>query len=91
MLITVGFEQPSEEMMSEWVKWFESIGDKMAEQVGLMNGIEVTESELTELAMDKDALTGYLIIEAENKEEAIKIAQDCPMITSTLVYEVRGE
>jgi hypothetical protein len=38
--------------------------------------------------MDKDAITGYIVINANNIEEAIKIAQNCPMITSTRVYEV---
>jgi len=38
--------------------------------------------------MDKDVLTCYLIINAENMDEALKIAQGCPMITNTKVYEI---
>ena len=62
--------------------------DKIADQIGLGNGKEVTKNGITELPMDKDAITGYLVINAENIDEAIKIAQSCPMITSTKVYEV---
>ena len=74
--------------MQSWQKWFESIGDKIVEQVGLRNGKEITKSGVADLAMDKDAITGYLVINAENFDEAVKIAKDCPMITSTKVYEV---
>ncbi len=88
VLVTVGFTQPTPEMMGEWMEWFKSISDKMVEQVGLGNGKEVTSNGVTDLQMDKDALTGYLVINAENMEEAVKIAQACPMITSTKVYEV---
>jgi transcription antitermination factor NusG len=88
VLVTVGFTQPTPDIMNSWHKWFNSIEDKIEEQVGFRNGKEVTKNRVSELAMDKDALTGYLVINAESIDEAIKIAQDCPMITSTNVYEV---
>jgi hypothetical protein len=74
--------------MKSWMLWFTSIEDKIVDQIGLCNGMEVTKNSITELTMDKDAITGYLVINAENIDEAIKIAQSCPMITSTKVYEV---
>ena len=89
LLITVGFDQPTPEIMEEWNKWFASIKDRMTEQVGLMNGAEVTKDSVKDLPFDHDALTGYVVIEAESREEAIEIAKECPMITSTLVYEIR--
>lgn len=89
VLLTVGFSEPNEEMMKAWMEWFGSIREKIVEQVGLWNGREVTEDEVTALAMDKDAITGYLVIHAESIEEAQDIAKACPMITSTKVYEVR--
>ena len=88
VLITIGFTQPTPEIMESWMQWFKSIEDKIADQIGLGNGKEVTKNGITELPMDKDAITGYLVINAENIDEAIKIAQSCPMITSTKVYEV---
>ncbi len=89
VLLTVGFSEPNEEIMKAWMEWFESIREKIVEQVGLWNGREVTEDGITALPMDKNAITGYLVINAESIEEAEKIAEACPMITSTKVYEVR--
>ena len=88
VLLTIGFTQPTPEIMESWMQWFKSIEDKITDQVGLRNGKEVTKEGITELPMDKDAITGYLVINAENIDEAIEIAQRCPMITSTKVYEV---
>jgi hypothetical protein len=90
VLLTIGFTQPTPEIMELWMEWFKSIEDKIIEQVGLGNGREVTKNRVTELPMDKDAITGYLVINAENIDEALKIAESCPMITSTKVYEVRS-
>ena len=88
LLITVGFTQPTPEIMEPWMQWFKSIEGKIIEQVGLMDGKEVTKNGVTELQMDKDAFTGYLVINAENIDEAIAIAERCPMVTSTKVYEI---
>ncbi len=38
--------------------------------------------------MGMESITGYTIIEAESLDEAEKIAQDNPYITSIRVYEV---
>ena len=88
VLLTIGFTQPTPEIMESWRQWFKSIEDKIVNQIGLSNGKEVTKNDITELPMDKDAITGYVVISAENIEEAIKIAQKSPAITSTKVYEV---
>ena len=88
VLLTIGFTQPTPEIMESWMQWFKSIEDKITDQIGLSNGKEVTKNGIRELPMDKDAITGYLVINAENIDEAIEIAQRCPMITSTKIYEV---
>ena len=88
VLIMVGFTKPTPEMMKDWMAWFESIGDKIESQVWLCNGKEITKDGTKELSMDLDALTGYLVINVENTEEAEKISQACPMITSVKMYEV---
>lgn len=91
VLLTIGFTPPTPEIMDSWMQWFKSIEDKIVDQLGLRNGKEVTKNGITELPMDKDAITGYLVINAANIDEAIKIAQSCPMITSTKVYEVMSQ
>ena len=88
VLLTIGFTQPTPEIMEPWMKWFKIIEDKIVDQVGLRFGKEVTKEDVSELKMDKDAITGYLVITAENMDEALEIAQSGPMITSTKVYEM---
>ena len=88
VLLTVGFTQPTPEIMEAWNQWFKSIKDKITDQVGLRNGKEVTKEGIADLPMNKDSITGYLVINAESIDEAIKIAQNCPMVTSTKVYEL---
>ena len=90
VLMMIGFTQPTPEIMQSWMQWFKSIEDKIEDQVGLGNGKEVTKNGIKELPMDLDAITGYLVINAKDIDEAIKIAKSCPMITSTKVYEVRS-
>lgn len=83
-----GFEMPTPEVMGAWSKWFESIGERIVDPgSSLGNGREITASGTKELPMGLDSLTGYTVINAENIEEAEKIAKGCPMITSVRVYE----
>jgi hypothetical protein len=83
-----GFEMPTPEIMEEWSKWFASIGDKMVDPGSPLGpGREISRSGTKELPVDKEALTGYTVINAKNLDEAEKIAKGCPMITSVRVYE----
>ena len=90
-LLTIGFEKPTPQIMEEWMKWFQSIQPSIIEQVGFMNGKEITENGLVDLEMNLESITGCLFIQAESMEDALKIAEGCPMITSTRVYEVREQ
>ena len=88
VLLAYGYEAPTPEVMDAWSKWFESIGDKMVDVGNPFGpGREITHSGTKELPHDKDAVTGYLIINAESMDEAEKIAKGCPIITSIRVYE----
>jgi hypothetical protein len=86
----IGFVQPTEEIMAAWGKWFEDISGVTVENVGLMAGAEITSGGVNDLAFDSQVTTGYTVIEVENLDEAIKIAQDCPFITSIKIQEVRS-
>jgi hypothetical protein len=90
VLLHYGFETPTQEIMDAWNNWFASIEDKTIENVGLHPGTEVTHAGTAELAFDREALTGYTVIEVESMDEAIRIAKDCPFITSVRVHEVRS-
>ncbi len=88
IFLSIGFETPTPEIMEAWGKWFQSIGDKTV--VGGSHfgpGIEITRDGSKELPLGLDSITGYTIINAENIEEAEKIAKTCPIITGIRVYE----
>jgi len=88
VLFAYGFETPTQEIMDAWGKWFASIGDKMINPGNPLGpGREITRTGTKELPLGLDSLTGYMIINAENIDEAEKIAKECPIITSIRVYE----
>lgn len=87
MILHYGFEQPTSEEMKAWKQWFESISDIQIDKGGLRGGREITPSETKELPFGKNSITGYTIIQAENLDEAVKIAKGCPIVDSTKVYE----
>ncbi len=81
---------PTAEIGQAWMDWFAEVGDKMVDSGNPMTaGTEIMkDSSAKELEFGLDALTGYSIINAESKEEAIEIAKTNPMITSVVVYEL---
>jgi hypothetical protein len=89
VLTHIGFEQPTEEIMAAWGRWFDEVADVTVENVGLMPGKEVTAGGVKELPFDAQVMTGYTIIEVENQDEAVKLAMSCPFISSVKVQEVR--
>ena len=91
VFLFIGFTQPTPEIMQSWMQWLKSVEDKVADMGnGLGQGKEITKKSTTELPMGLDAITAYMVFNAENIDEAEKIAQSCPMITSVKVYEIRS-
>ncbi len=89
MLLHFGFEKPTPEIMAAWGKWFDSIADKSVENGGFHGGArEISDSGTEDLPMGMESITGYSIINAESLDDAEKIAQDNPFITSIRVYEI---
>ena len=88
LILHYGFEKPSPEDMGKWNKWFESIADKQVDRGGFRGGREISPSGTKDLPFEKDSITGYTVIEAESLDEAEKIAQACPIVLSTRVYEI---
>ena len=89
VFLTYGYVTPTQEIMEDWGNWFASIADKMVgDGAHFGPGREITHDGSKELPLGLDSITGLLTIKAENLDEAEKIAQGCPMITSTRVYEV---
>ncbi len=90
VLVHIGFEQPTDEIMADWMKWFDDIKEITIENVGLGPATEVSTDGVRDLPFDRTAVTGYTVIEVESKDAAVKIAQSCPFISGIGVYEVRS-
>ena len=89
VLLHLGFENPTPEIMDAWNAWFESIANQTVENVGFSGGREISKSGTRNLPWDMDAITGYSVIEAESLDAAEKLAQTNPYISSIRIYEVR--
>ena len=89
MFLHVGFEKPTPEIMQQWQSWFDLIKDRQIDQQGFAAGREISHSGVSELAWDRNCLTGYNIIEAQDLDEAEQLAKGNPFITSIRIYEIR--
>ena len=88
VLLSVGYDNPTKEIVDTWMKWFADIKVSIVDGGNPFGaGMEVTSTEVKQLPHDKEAITGYTIINAESMHEAVKIAQSCPSITAMRVYE----
>jgi len=91
ILLTYGFETPTPEIMQAWGDWFSSIQNSIVDSGGPAGGgREITKTGTTDLPLDLDAFTGYVIVNATDLDAATAIAQTCPIITGIQVYEVRS-
>lgn len=87
-LLTIGFETPTPEIMSAWKAWFDSIKDSIIHQVGLRSGREISAAGTKDLPLGLDSVTGVMIISAASLDDAERMAQTNPYISSIRVYEV---
>jgi hypothetical protein len=88
LLLHIGFEPPTQEIMDAWGEWFTSIADVTVDSGGLRSAREISDSGTRDLPMDRESITGYNIIKAESLDEAEKIASTNPYISSIRVYEI---
>jgi hypothetical protein len=91
LILHYGFIRPTPEEMEAWNQWFASIADRQVERGHFPVGREISSAGIKELPLSRNAITGYTLITAEDLDEAQKIAQACPFVNSTRVYEVMGE
>ena len=89
LILHYGFEKPTPEEMGSWHGWFESIADRQVERGHLPAGRELSHAGTKDLPFGKDSITGYTVIKADSLDDAEKLAQGCPIVASTRVYEIR--
>lgn len=88
MLLHVGFEQPTSDVMAAWNAWFDEVGHCTEEHGGLMDDRRITKQGESEIPFDSAATTGFSIIKAESLEAAQALARKNPFITEIRVYEI---
>ncbi len=90
LILHYGFETPTPEVMDPWNLWFASIADRQVERGHFPRGWEFSAAGARELPFSADSITGYTIIKAEDLDEAARIAEACPFVAGTRVYEIRS-
>ncbi len=88
VLLHYGFEKPTPEIMAAWNKWLESTKDRTIDMGHFPRGREISKAGTKDLPLELDSITGFSIISADSLDDAEKIAQSNPYISSIRVYEV---
>jgi hypothetical protein len=91
VFLTYGFETPTPEIMAAWNKWFRSIDGNIIDKAGLSGGREISKAGTKDLPLGLESITGFMIVTAGSLDEAEKMAQSNPYITSIRVYEVMAK
>ncbi len=87
-----GFEKPTPEIMAGWGKWFESMKDHIIDMGGhFRGGREISKAGTKDLPLGLESITGFTIVSAGSLEDAEKMAQSNPFISSIRVYEVMSK
>lgn len=88
LFLYYGYEAPTQEIMDAWSNWFASIEDRLIDGGSpFAAGREITHAGTRELSPETGAAAGYSIIEAQDMDEAERIARRCPIIAGVRVYE----
>ena len=91
VFLTYGFEKPTPEIMEAWGKWLESIKDNIVDMGHLSGGREISKAGTKELPLGLESITGFMIMSADNLDDAEKMAQSNPYISSIRVYEMMSK
>lgn len=88
LLLFYGYMEPTPEVMGAWQGWFATIGDRFVDSGNpLANCLEVTKSGSREVSPADGAPTGYCLVSADSREDAERLLEGCPIITSVQVLE----
>ena len=88
VLLYHGYMEPTPEVRAAWQSWFAKVGDRFVDSGNpLGDCLEVTLTGNRDLSPDQGAATGYSIVSAESREEAVRLLEGCPFVTSVHVYE----
>ncbi len=89
VLLHYGFEKPTPEIMSAWGKWFEAMKDSIVDMGGhFSRGREISKAGTKDLPLGLESITGFTIVNAASFDDAERMAQNNPFISSIRVYEM---
>ncbi len=88
VFLTYGFEKPTPEIMAAWGAWLESIKDNIVDMGHLSGGREISKAGTKDLPLGLESITGFMIMSADSLDDAEKMAQSNPYISSIRVYEL---
>ena len=89
VLLQYGFEKPTPEIMAAWGKWLEQMKDNIVDMAGpFAGGREISKAGTRELPLGRESITGFTVVRAGSLDEAEKMAQSNPYISSVRIYEV---
>ena len=92
LLLHYGFETPTPEIMAAWGKWFASMKDNITDMGGhFSHGREISKAGTKDLPLGRESITGFTIVSANSLDDAEKMAQSNPYISSIRVYEVMSQ
>jgi len=91
VFLTYGFEKPTPEIMAAWGAWLESIKDNIIDMGHLSGGREISKTGTKDLPLGLESITGFMIMSADSLDEAEKMAQSNPYISSIRVYELMSK
>ena len=92
LLLHYGFEKPTPEIMAAWGKWFASMKDNIIDMGGhFSGGREISKAGAKDLPLGLESITGFTIVSANSLDDAEKMAQSNPYISSIRVYEVMSK
>ena len=75
--------------MSAWGSWFEQVKGHIIDMGGRFGGgREISKAGVRELPFGPESMTGYTIVSADSLDDAEKLAQSNPFISSIRVYEL---
>ncbi len=92
LLLHYGFEKPTPEIMTAWGKWFAAMKDNIVDMGGqFRGGREISKAGIKDLPLGRESITGFTIVRANSLDDAEKMAQTNPYISSIRVYEVMSK
>jgi len=89
VLLHYGFEKPTPEIMAAWGAWFEAMKNNIVDMGGhFSRGREMSKTGAKDLPLGLESITGFTIVTADSFEDAEKMAESNPFISSIRIYEI---